>query len=298
MELQHLRCFLMVAETLHFGEAAQRLDMLPSALGRNIRLLEEALGTRLFTRSTRRVALTENGVLLREEARKLLAHADAIMLQFRQNPRRTQPLLRVGTIDSAAIGLLPGLLQLFRQKFPDVEIQLFEDKTVHLLPKLKSGRLDLVFIRPPSQLDAQFGRTFLCHEPGILALPASHPFAGRDCVDIAELEGMPMILPERRSRPHSHDLTMNLFHNAGIKVTVSQMADEKQTIINLVAAGIGLAIVPAWSSRFQVAGVKFVRITGSDATGMPLEAVWVNGAKDEIRDNMLAMLAEHPELYV
>ncbi len=84
MELQHLRCFLAVAETLHFGEAAHRLDMLPSALGRNIRLLEEALGTRLFTRSTRRVALTENGILLREEARKLLAHADAIMLQFRQ----------------------------------------------------------------------------------------------------------------------------------------------------------------------------------------------------------------------
>lgn len=297
MELQHLRCFLAVAETLHFGQAAQRLDMLPSALGRNIRLLEEALGTRLFTRSTRRVALTENGVLLREEARKLLAHADAIMLQFRQNPRRAQPLLRVGTIDSAAIGLLPGLLQLFRQHYPTVEIQLFEDKTVHLLPKLKSGRLDLVFIRPPAQLDAQFGRAFLCNEPGILALPASHPFADREMVDIAELEGMPMILPERRSRPHSHDLTMNLFHNAGIEVTVSQMADEKQTIINLVAAGIGLAIVPAWSSRYLMPGVKFVQLNGAEQMGMPLEAVWMAGAQDEIRDNMLAMLREHPELY-
>lgn len=297
MELQHLRCFLTVAETLHFGEAAHRLDMLPSALGRNIRLLEEALGTRLFTRSTRRVALTENGILLREEARKLLAHADAIMLQFRQNPRRAQPLLRVGTIDSAAIGLLPGLLQLFRQRYPEVEIQLYEDKTVHLLPKLKSGRLDLVFIRPPSQLDPQFERLFLCHEPGILALPSSHPFADRDAVEIRELEGMPMILPERRSRPHSHDLTMNLFQNAGIKVTVSQMADEKQTIINLVAAGIGLAIVPAWSSRFQVAGVKFVQLTGPEATGMPLEAVWMHEAQDEIRDTMLTLLKEHPELY-
>lgn len=297
MELQHLRCFLTVAETLHFGEAAHRLDMLPSALGRNIRLLEEALGTRLFTRSTRRVALTENGILLREEARKLLAHADAIMLQFRQNPRRAQPLLRVGTIDSAAIGLLPGLLKLFRQRYPEVEIQLYEDKTVHLLPKLKSGRLDLVFIPPPSQLDPQFERLFLCHEPGILALPSSHPFADRDAIEIRELEGMPMILPERRSRPHSHDLTMNLFHHAGMTVTVSQMADEKQTIINLVAAGIGLAIVPAWSSRFQVPGVKFVQLTGPEATGMPLEAVWMHEAQDEIRDTMLTLLKEHPELY-
>lgn len=297
MELHHLRCFLAVAETLHFGEAAQRLDMLPSALGRNIRLLEEALGTRLFTRSTRRVTLTENGILLREEARKLLAHADAIMLQFRQNPRRAQPLLRVGTIDSAAIGLLPGLLHLFRQQYPEVEIQLFEDKTVHLLPKLKSGRLDLVFIRPPAQLDAQFGRVFLCNEPGILALPASHPFADRESVDIVELAGMPMILPERRSRPHSHDLTMNLFHHAGIEVTVSQMADEKQTIINLVAAGIGLAIVPEWSSRFTMPGVKFVVLNGVENAGMPLEAVWMQGAQDEIRDNMLTLLQQHPELY-
>lgn len=297
MELHHLRCFLAVAETLHFGEAAQRLDMLPSALGRNIRLLEEALGTRLFTRSTRRVALTENGILLREEARKLLAHADAIMLQFRQNPRRAQPLLRVGTIDSAAIGLLPGLLHLFRQQYPEVEIQLFEDKTVHLLPKLKSGRLDLVFIRPPALLDAQFGRVFLCNEPGILALPASHPFADRESVDIVELAGMPMILPERRSRPHSHDLTMNLFHQAGIKVDVSQMADEKQTIINLVAAGIGLAIVPEWSSRFTMPGVKFVVLNGVENAGMPLEAVWMHGAQDEIRDNMLTLLQQHPELY-
>lgn len=297
MELQHLRCFLAVAETLHFGQAAQRLDMLPSALGRNIRLLEETLGTRLFTRSTRRVALTENGVLLREEARKLLAHADAIMLQFRQNPRRMQPLLRVGTIDSAAIGLLPGLLQYFRQRYPEVEIQIFEDKTVHLLPRLKSGRLDLVFIRPPVQLDGQFGRAFLCNEPAVLALPAGHPFAARDGVAIGELAGMPMILPERRSRPHSHDLTMNLFQQAGIKVTVSQMADEKQTIINLVAAGIGLAIVPAWSSRFSMPGVKFVALLGVENSGLPLEAVWVRGAQDEIRDNMLAVLQDHAELY-
>jgi len=90
---------------------------------------------------------------------------------------------------------------------------------------------------------------------------------------------------------------MNLFHNAGIEVTVSQMADEKQTIINLGAAGIGLAIVPAWSSRYLMPGVKFVQLNGAEQMGMPLEAVWMAGAQDEIRDNMLAMLREHPELY-
>jgi len=89
----------------------------------------------------------------------------AIMLQFRQNPRRAQPLLRVGIIDSAAIGLLPGLLQLFRQRYPAVEIQHFEDKTVHLLPKLKSGRLDQVFIRPPAQLDASLAGCFCAMSP-------------------------------------------------------------------------------------------------------------------------------------
>ncbi|MDU4420607.1 LysR family transcriptional regulator [Raoultella planticola] len=297
MELHQLRCFLAVTETLHFGHAAQQLDMLPSALGRQIKLLEEELGTRLFTRSTRRVALTDNGILLRGEARKLLAHADAIMLQFRQNSPRASGLLRVGAIDSAAIGLVPLLLQHFRRQYPHIEVQIYEDKTVSLLPKLKSGRLDIAFVRPPVHSDEAFAQRFLCYEAAIVALPANHPLATREAIRIEELADEPMIVPERRSRPHSYDLTMNLFQDVGLQPKITQVADEKQTIIHLVAAGLGLAIVPQWIRRFSVSGVTFVALIANQRPGLPLAAMWVKETQDEVRAAMLRVLASHPELY-
>ena len=151
MDLHHLRCFVAAAEELHFGSAAQRLDMLPSALGRFIRLLEDDLGTRLMTRTTRSVALTEDGAVLLKEARALLAQADALAGRFRTRGRKRAAIIRVGAIDSAAAGLLPRLLHDFRKRRPDVTVQLVEDKTVRLLPQLLSGRLDLAFVRPPER---------------------------------------------------------------------------------------------------------------------------------------------------
>ncbi len=113
MDLHQLRCFVAAAEELHFGRAAQRLDMLPSALGRFIRLLEDDLGTRLMTRTTRSVALTDDGAVLLKEARVLLAQADALAGRFRTRGRKRTAIIRVGAIDSAAAGLLPRLLARF-----------------------------------------------------------------------------------------------------------------------------------------------------------------------------------------
>ena len=153
MDLHHLRCFVAAAEELHFGRAAQRLDMLPSALGRFIRLLEDDLGTRLMTRTTRSVALTDDGAVLLKEARALLVQADALAGRFRTRGRKRAAIIRVGAIDSAAAGLLPRLLHDFRKRQPDVTVQLVEEKTVRLLPRLLSGRLDLAFVRPPERPD-------------------------------------------------------------------------------------------------------------------------------------------------
>lgn len=136
MDLHQLRCFVLAAEELHFGRAAQKLNMLPSAFGRFIRLLEEDIGTKLFVRTTRNVVLTNNGKQLLGDARKLLAHADAVQARFRGSIRVEAKRLRVGAIDSAAVGLLPMLLNDFRKARPEVEVQLLEDKTIRLLPRL------------------------------------------------------------------------------------------------------------------------------------------------------------------
>ena len=135
MELHQLRCFVAVADELHFGKAARKLAMLPTALGRHIRMLEDDLGARLFERTTRHVALTPSGAALLDEARALLAQADRIADEVQARSRGEARAIRLGAMDSAAAGLVPLLLRDFRARHPDVTVHLLEDKSIRLLPR-------------------------------------------------------------------------------------------------------------------------------------------------------------------
>lgn len=296
MDTNQIRCFIAAAETLHFGRAAQSLDMLPASLGRQIRLLENRLGTRLFMRTTRSVSLTEAGARILEDARALVAQAEAFERKVR-NLRQTQAAaLRIGAIDSAAAGLMPQLLQLARAEEPDLEIQLIEQKTIHLLPKLLNGSLDLAFCRPPEIRDPRIVFRTLFYETAVVALPASHRLANKPRIGIADLADEPLIVPDRRSRPHSHDLTIKLFLDAGLTARIAQVAEEKQTIVNLVAAGTGLAIVPRWTSKLQVAGVAFVPLVapeGPTRSRLILAAAWARGTRDPMRDKFMGVVDRH-----
>lgn len=171
---------------------------------------------------------------------------------------------------------------------------------MRLLPLLLAGRLDLAFVRPPATKDKRLAFQFLLHETAVVAVPAKHPLSARRTVSIAQLAGQPLIVPERRSRPHSHDLTMKLFADAGVKARVVQVADEKQTIINLVSENIGIAIVPRWTSQLANKGVKFIGIKQSSESALktlPLAAAWIDGARDPVRDEMIGTLRENLETY-
>jgi DNA-binding transcriptional LysR family regulator len=257
-----------------------------------VRLLEEHLGTPLFARTTRHVGLTREGAFLLEEARALLARADDLSARMRRSVRSKTPVIRVGAIDSAAAGLIPPLLSDFRKRRPDAVVQLVEEKTARLLPRLLSGSLDLAFVRPPENPEKRVETLFLFHETVVVALPTAHRLAHRKRVSIVDLVDEPLIVPARRSRPHSHDLTVKAFANAGLRAHVAQIADEKQTIINLVAAGLGAAIVPRWTSRMAPRGVRFIplRMPADSQTVLPLAAMWVRGTRDELRDELIAVL--------
>lgn len=297
MDLHQLRCFVAAAEELHFGRAAQQLDMMPSALGRHVRLLEDDLGTRLLTRTTRSVALTEDGAAFLLEARELLAQADRLAASFRARARDRAATIRIGAIDSAAAGLLPALLHDMRELQPAVAVQLVEDKTIRLLPRLLSGGLDLAFVRPPDRADKRLEFLMLFHETAVVALSSRHPLADRASLTIADLADEPLIVPERRSRPHSHDLTMKLFAEAGIRAHVVQVADEKQTIVNLVAAELGVAIVPKWTSRMAARGVSYVPLAMSAMNRLPLAAAWTRGTRDPVRTKLIEMLKDRLSSY-
>jgi DNA-binding transcriptional LysR family regulator len=296
MDIEQLRCFIAAAEKLHFGRAAQSLDMLPATLGRHIKQLERDLGGPLFVRTTRSVSLSAIGSEILEDARALVLQADEVKAKARGVRTAASSPLRVGAIDSAAAGLIPQMLQVMRTHMPHQKIEIVEQKTIHLLPKLLSGGLDIAFCRPPDKKDPKIEFRTLFFETAVVALPENHPLARRDEIEIADLADEPLIVPDRRSRPHSHDLTIKLFLDAGLSARVAQIAEEKQTIVNLVAFGTGLAIVPRWTSRLAVSGVRFVPLRASrqaELSKLILAAAWARGTRDPVRDDFMALLMQH-----
>ncbi len=300
MDLKLLRCFSAVADELHFGRAARRLNILPSSLSRNIGLLERELGLRLLTRTTREVTLTHSGHLLHRDARELLKHADDVSDRVREAAAAEERVFRIGAMDSAATGLIPQLVHDFREKQPDLEVFLVEEKSASLLPKLASGGLDVAFVRPPITPPSTIEFDFLLYEPTVVALPSNHPLAKRKKLRVSDLKDVPLIVPSPRSRPHSYNLTMQLFLDASLQPKIAQQAQEKQTIVNMVSAEIGAAIVPYWTSRNIVHGVEFrplVNASGRRIRELPLAAAWVKGTHDHFRDELIQILKANLERY-
>lgn len=301
MDLRQLRCAVTAAEEMHFGRAAARLEMLPAALGRAIRQLEDGLGVALFERTTRTVAVTPEGARILREARHLLEESDAAEARWRKLGRKGGKLIRLGAMDSAASGLAPPLLADLAHHWPDVRVRLTEDRSIRLIPKLLAGSLDLALVRPGLRpFHRRLRAEFLLYETPILMLPAAHPLAGKEPVRVPDLAETPMIVPDRRSRPHSHDLVLGLFTAAGVQPKIIQNADEKQTMLNMVAAGIGGAIAPRWWSSITPAGVTTHELVLAELSGshrLPLYVVWPRDIRDETRDRVIDVLKSGLERY-
>lgn len=294
MDINQLRCFVSVGKELHFGRAAQKMEMMPASLSRFIRLLEEDLGVRLLNRSTRNVSLTAEGALFFDDASKLIDQFDALAKRFKVGLKDERRTLRIGAIDSAARGLVPALLNLFVPLHPHSDIHIIEDKTINLIPKLKSGWLDMIFIREPQSIDASLAVRFITRESCVLAVPIQHALAARERVAVADFQHEAMIIPDRRTRPHSHDLTMSLFKLAGFTPHIAQFAEEKQTILSLVAAGLGLAVVPASYRTMNSDSVSYIALDlPEQIKGLPLSIAWQKGNEDSFLLDMLRLLREH-----
>lgn len=294
MDLKQLRCAVAVADEMHFGRAAARLDMMPAALGRSVRQLEDGLGVQIFERTTRSVIITSEGLRVLKEARALLDQADAAETRWRKLGRKSGQVLRLGAIDTAASVLVPRLLQAVHAVHPDLRIQLVEERSIKLIPRLLAGNLDLALVRPGLKpFHRRLRGHLLLHESPVVVLPPGHSLAGRESVRVQELANTPLIVPDRRSRPHSHDLVLALFEQEGIEPHIIQNADEKQTMLNMVAAGIGAAIVPRWWSGLVPRGAHVCGLEISNDNSrarLPLHVVWPRDVRDPSRDAVVEVL--------
>ncbi len=296
MDLKQLRCFVAVAEDLHFGRAAERLHMASTALSRQIRMLEDDLDVRLFSRTTRTVVLTRAGSVFLDEAREILARTKSAAHAVQEAARSEGDVLRIGALDTAAAGFLPEILVGFRARHPEVRIQLNEATTSRQLQGLVTGRLDIGFLRPPvNEPDLQW--EFLLQEKLLVAIPIGHPLAQVPLVELKSLLKEPLILPAKKARPCTYNLVMRYFDGVGVQPNVVQEASEKQTIVSMVAAGMGIALVPEWVAKLRVSGVVYQPLEYVLADPPPPEALlgicWRKHQKLPVRDHFLRYLRQH-----
>lgn len=257
MELRHLRCFVAVAEELHFSRAAQRLHIAQSAVSQQVRRLERELGVELLLRNKRRVRLTHVGRAFLEESRRTLEQADRAVDTARRAARGQVGQLAVGFFGPATYGVLPEILGTYRERFPDVELTLHEWTTSKQVEELRAGRIQVGFLRGPIRDEGLVVEHVLRGEPVVVALPEGHRLAARDTVQLEMLADEPFIMVPRDKEPTGHDEYVSICRPAGFSPKVVQEAHHVHTAVALVASGVGVCLVPASVQNLRRPGAVY-----------------------------------------
>lgn len=266
MELRHLRYCVAIADEASFTRASARLRVAQPALSRLIKATEAEIGVELFQRQSRGVALTAPGRIFIESARVILAEVENAIEKARRAGRGETGLLRIGFTGSASFNpFITRAIRDYRAAYPHVDVELIEEATAPLLARFRENRLDVAFLRPaPGEVD-HLWRMPALSEPLMVALPSEHPQAARKRVDLKKLAREDFILYPRQNGRALFDLIVSVCRDAGFSPQVLQIAPQLTSIVNLVAAGIGLSIVPASIAQVTTTGVVYRPIAGASA---------------------------------
>ncbi|MGU7771104.1 LysR substrate-binding domain-containing protein [Burkholderia sp. MR1-5-21] len=278
-DLRQWRYFVTVAEERHFGRAATRLSMTQPPLSQAIRALEEQLGVALFVRTKRSVALTAVGVALLPDVRKLLEAADALPPRAQSLARGETGSLALAFVSTADYGLLPSLLRAFGARYPQVRLQLAEATSDVQIEELAAGRIDAGLIIPPvpPRHAAELSYLPVVREPLVLAMPAAMSDAPDDTpLRLADVAALPLVIFPRRLAPGFYDIITGCYGAAGETPRIGQEAIQMQTIVSLVSAGMGVALVPQSLRNLRRTGVVY-RPLADGAPVVETGLVWRTG---------------------
>lgn len=256
MELRHLRYFIAVAEELHFGRAAQRLQMTQQPLSRQIQELEAEIDVQLFHRTKRTVHLTEAGKVFLERSYGVLAQLEQAIEATQQIGRGEVGRLAIGFVGSATYTVLPDILRVFREQFPAVELRLHELTTAQQIQALHDKQIDVGIVRS-AIIEPGLSVEYILQESLVLALPETHRFSAQTEVSLSTLADELFILFPAKMGPIFYEQIINICQQAGFRPKVAQEAVQMQTIVGLVAAGLGIAFVPASLQNFHRSGVIY-----------------------------------------
>lgn len=262
MEFRQLRSFVVVAEEMNVGRAAARLHLTQPSLSRQIAALEHDLGVELFARVRRRFVLTAAGETFLAEARDLLLRSDEAVRAAQRTQRGELGTLRLRFVQSATFEALPRILGAFRGAYPDVVLDLESFTTLRQTEALRDGRIDVGLLRPSTPGSQRAGRggrggvgagamkgapglmsRVVSEDPVVAVLPAGHKLARRKRIRLAELADEPFVFYSRLSGPAVHDTIVGFCRTAGFAPRIEQEAADVNTIISLVAAGLGVSLL-------------------------------------------------------
>ncbi|GAA4880803.1 LysR substrate-binding domain-containing protein [Saccharopolyspora cebuensis] len=291
MELRHLRYFAAVAETRHFGRAAQRLNMAQPPLSQAIRQLEAELGTPLLTRTTRQVQLTPAGAVFFDDALRILGSVDDATRRVKRLADGSHGVLRLGLTGLASYRQLPRIAQVLRRALPEVALEIHPDMLTAAQERaLLRSEVDLGVLRPPTRDEAVVHRT-VEREPLVLVLPKNHRLAGEPEVGMAELRHEQFIVYAAASRSVVNDAVLRSCLAAGFYPQIGHEASEAAIQVALVAAGLGVALAPASVRALPLDGVVFVPVP--DAEAVELALAWRADDTSPLLRSVLAALSEH-----
>ena len=263
MELRHLRYFVAVAEELHFGRAAERLHIAQPPLSQQIKQLEAELGVQLLDRTTRKVELTPAGARYLERARTILGQVDAAGDEAGRIAEGEVGRVAIGFTGSATYQMLPTLARALHQDLPGIELELRgEMLTPMQVAALLDGSLDLGLLRPPVR-DPDLEVRVLRREPLVAVLPESHPLAGGDHIELADLRDEPFISYPSHQRSVVYESVFDACQRAGFTPSRVQEVGETSTLVSFVAAGLGVALVPASVQHLHITGATYRPLAGT-----------------------------------
>ena len=275
IEFRHLHYFVAVAETLHFGRAAEKLNLAQPPLSQQIRQLEGILGYPLFLRNTRSVRLTPAGEVYLERTRRLLQSADRDIREMRQVAQGQMGSLHVGFVGSAMLTRLPSTLRAYRESFPSVDLQLSERYSAGVAAGLEDGTLDVGILRDADPSTALHIET-LYEEAFVALLPAHHPLANKRSISPAALRGEPFVYHPRSASIRAFEKPLSICESFGFRPRIAQEATHWLTIMRLVATGIGVSIAPACVRQIISTETVCVALRGVSVVSQ-VEIAWRKG---------------------
>lgn len=265
IELRHLRYFVAVAEELHFGRAAARLNISQPPLSQQIQILEQQVGARLLARTNRSVSLTAAGKQFLADSRQILTQVDDAAARAARLHQGETGELRIGFTSSAPfIKAVSDTLSTFRRRYPDVHIQTRETNTREQIVPLNEGALDLGLMRN-TQLPETLIWERVLREPLLAMVPRDHPLASQPRVSLRELAREPFVFFDPHVGTGLYDDILGLLRRYDLTPTIAQEVGEAMTIIGLVAAGLGVSILPASFRRVQLSEMCWLPIEEQDA---------------------------------